>query len=75
MIKAMFSFLLGAGVVILGLNFLMPKTTQKVVQLGMAEVQSSLGGKGAAIRPARDDLYLIAGSPERIPFVLTPVVR
>jgi hypothetical protein len=46
MIKAMFSFLLGAGLVILGLNFLMPKTTQKIVQRGMAEVQSALGGKG-----------------------------
>ena len=46
MIKAMFSFLLGTGLMLLGLNFLMPKTTQKVVQWGMAEVQSALGGKG-----------------------------
>jgi S-methylmethionine-dependent homocysteine/selenocysteine methylase len=43
MVKAILSFLLGAGLLILGLNCLMPKTTQKVMQWAMAEIQASFG--------------------------------
>ena len=44
MIKAILSFILGAGLLFLGFNWLMPMTTHKVLEWGLAEGRALLSG-------------------------------
>jgi hypothetical protein len=45
-IKAILSFILGAGLLFLGFNWLMPMTTHKVLEWGLAEGRALLSGSG-----------------------------
>jgi hypothetical protein len=44
MIKAILSFLFGAGLLFLAFNWLLPQTTHKVVEWGTAETRAVLSG-------------------------------
>jgi hypothetical protein len=44
MIKAILSFIFGAGLLLLGFNWLMPRTTHKVLEWGLAEGRTLLSG-------------------------------
>jgi hypothetical protein len=46
MIKAILSFIFGAGLIFLAFNWLMPMTTHKIVHWGFAEGQALLSGRG-----------------------------
>ena len=46
MIKAILSFIFGAGLLFLGFNWLMPMTTHKVLEWGLAEGRALLSGGG-----------------------------
>jgi hypothetical protein len=46
MIKAILSFMFGAGLLFLAFHWLMPMTTYKIVQWGLAEGGALLSGRG-----------------------------